>query len=56
MAEPLPRAHPHNLKIQWTLTIVKYPSRRGGKGGKKKTSRKEKKNQNYSTISFPVLL
>lgn len=57
MAEPLPRAHPHNLKIHWTLPIVKYPSRWGGKGGGNlKKGKKKKKKQNYSTISFPVLL
>lgn len=45
MAEPPPRPHPHNLKIHWTLPIVKHPSRRGGKRGgrREKTSRKEKK-------------
>lgn len=45
MAEPPPRPHPHNLKIHWTLPIVKQPSRRGGKewgGGGRPQERKKK--------------
>ena len=56
MAEPPPRPHPHNLKIHWTLPIVKQPSRRGGKEWRGEDLKKGKKKPNYSTISFPILL